>query len=487
MFFVLTRDDVTPERLKAAAPFFLVFFFACVFFLSLFTYGMHRQLARAELAEVERLLESYLQQGRVSPLQIGPGGATDRQRLGGLAFLRITRGHDRLLLAGDSIPSALFRELLHLEQIRDTAWLRLSGEAGDTIWTVISRTLDSGVVVQAGRESADSYARTRELYRFSLLGAAVGLVLSLIAALMCVRKMVSPLITLQQELETLMERGREQLLPEGRGHREGDELYRQINRLIRQNRLLISEMQGSLDNVAHDLRTPMTRLRSVAEFGLREDSDTGKLRESLADCLEESERVLAMLRIMMSVAEAETGTIQLEYERLDLAANIEEMISLYEYVAEERRISLRTDLAPGLAITADRTRIAQVWANLLDNGIKYGREGGWVAVEAVAAGDWAVIRFRDNGMGISASEQPRIWERLYRGDRSRSQQGLGLGLNFVKAIVETHGGTVQVESVLHQGSCFTVSLPLAQEPLSGMSKEKSQTSGEWSESRTSGI
>ena len=95
--------------------------------------------------------------------------------------------------------------------------------------------------------------------------------------------------------------------------------------------------------------------------------------------------------------------------------------------------------------------------------------------------------FRDNGMGISATEQPRIWERLYRGDRSRSRQGLGLGLNFVSAIVAAHGGSVEVESVLHEGSCFTVFLPGSQVPAVAGSMEKSQTSGEWSDSRTSGI
>lgn len=490
MSCVLTKDDVASARWKAAVPFFLVFFLSCTVFIAAFTYGMRRQLAGAELAETEQLLAAYLQSNRAAPLQFGGGGSAAfgaRERLGGLAFIRISRGHDRLLLTGDNIPPTLFQELLHLDQQTTAPWLKLPGNSGETVWTVVTRSLDTGVVIQAGKQSIDSYHRYRAFFRLAVIAAGGGCMLSLAASLLCVKRMVSPLIQLRKELETLMEEGREQLLPEGKSDRERDELYRQVNRLIRQNRRLVSEMQGSLDNVAHDLRTPMTRLRSVAEFGLREDSDSERLRESLADCLEESERVLAMLRIMMSVAEAETGTIQLEYERLDLGESIDEMVSLYEYVAEERRISVTTDLGRGLYIDADRTRIAQVWANLLDNGVKYGKEGGWITVEAIPSGDEVCVRFRDNGMGISEAEQPRIWERLYRGDRSRSQQGLGLGLNFVKAIVETHDGTVHVDSVLHHGSCFTVQLPRAQESVAEELKEKSQTSGEWSENRTSGM
>ena len=104
-----------------------------------------------------------------------------------------------------------------------------------------------------------------------------------------------------------------------------------------------------------------------------------------------------------------------------------------------------------------------MWANLLDNAIKYGREGGWVKISARVDGSYGVVVFEDNGIGISENEQGRIWERLYRGDRSRSQKGLGLGLNYVRAVLEAHNGTISVRSVLHEGSRFEVRLPL---PLS---------------------
>jgi signal transduction histidine kinase len=100
-----------------------------------------------------------------------------------------------------------------------------------------------------------------------------------------------------------------------------------------------------------------------------------------------------------------------------------------------------------------------VVANLLDNAIKYTPSGGWVEVEAALAGAEAVLTVRDTGVGIPTDELPRIWERLYRGDASRSERGLGLGLSLVKAIVEAHGGRVDATSVPGQGSAFIVKLP----------------------------
>jgi signal transduction histidine kinase len=478
MFCGCTEKDFTPTRWKAALPFFLFIFLSFVALVSLLMFGFRHQLAGAELRATHQLLAIYLNENSPSHLQVGPVLSGDRTRLSGLGFVRITRGQDRLILAGDEAPSALLQQLLHLDQQLNEPWLQLPLQKEEMVWAIITRTLDGGVTIQAGRRSEESYHRYNELLRVAGVTLVVAFALAWLAGLACAHRMVRPLTRMKAELAGLVGDGHEGLLPEGENGSEQDELYRQVNQLIIRNRKLVEEMQGSLDNVAHDLRTPMTRLRSVAEFGLQEESNTEKLRDSLANCLEESERVLAMLRIMMSVAEAEAGTMRLEYQTIDVQTSIEEMVSLYDYVAEERRITVTTQLVAGLAIDGDKTRIAQVWANILDNAIKYGREGGWIAIEAAASARDIRVCFRDNGIGISESEQKRIWERLYRGDRSRSQQGLGLGLNFVKAVVEAHGGSVMVESVLHQGSCFIVTLPCVQGEVSDVMKEKSQTSGE---------
>jgi signal transduction histidine kinase len=130
-------------------------------------------------------------------------------------------------------------------------------------------------------------------------------------------------------------------------------------------------------------------------------------------------------------------------------------------VAEEKKVSLHTDLDEPCVASADRNRLRQVFGNLLDNAIKYTDVGGSVTISARMENGAAVVSFHDTGCGIPADETSKIWARLYRGDKSRSQRGLGLGLSLVKAVVEAHQGHVFVTSKVGEGSAFTVTLSTA--------------------------
>jgi signal transduction histidine kinase len=151
--------------------------------------------------------------------------------------------------------------------------------------------------------------------------------------------------------------------------------------------------------------------------------------------------------------------MRLNLETTSVSALLDDVIDLYQLVAEEKNISVVAELESPCAASVDLVRMRQVFANLLDNALKYTGEAGTVRISCRTEAERVIAVFGDTGMGISADEQARIWGRLYRGDKSRSQRGLGLGLSLVKAIVHAHGGDVSVESRIGHGSTFTVSLP----------------------------
>ena len=172
-----------------------------------------------------------------------------------------------------------------------------------------------------------------------------------------------------------------------------------------------------------------------------------------------------MLNTLMDISEAETGALRLQVQDVPLGALLQDVVSLYEDVADEKSIAVTTSTDGDDGLRADPDRLRQALANLLDNALKYtaGRAGA-SSGSGVARGSGAVIAVSDTGVGITAEDLPRIWDRLYRGDRSRTERGLGLGLSLVRAYVRALGGTVEVTSEPGRGLTFVVSLPQGSRP-----------------------
>ena len=331
-----------------------------------------------------------------------------------------------------------------------------------------SAQLYDGTLVQVGKSTEE---RESLLARFR---AALGFVTLLIIAValgggwIATESAAYPIRRLTQAVRQIILTGRtDRRVPITRpvSRDAVDELTGLFNEMLDKIEGLVDAMRGALDNVSHDLRTPLARLRATAEVALASPPDLDRYREALADCVEESDRMLTMLNALMDISEAESGTLPLQREPVDLRSVVERAVDLYTDVAETKGVTLEwnrpaDDDTQPVVVNGDRARLDQVAANLIDNAVKYTPADGRVEVSVERDGASAVIRVRDTGVGIPADEMPRIWDRLFRGDRSRTERGLGLGLSLVKAIVRAHGGTVAVESEPGRGSTFTVSLPL---------------------------
>jgi signal transduction histidine kinase len=435
---------------------FLIFSIVC--YLSVFS------TLKDNKGAIEATLSQYRQQaeeGGIAGIEtlISRRAATSRQNS---FFIRIVSPKNETLFLSHPQLWQNFEFVAQPIIGLEGRWHFYTSKRDGDLLEVASVRLRDRNLLQVGK-SIEDRDEVLEHFRDTLLATVIPMVLiGLAGGAFLAFRALKPIRNLTIVTRSIIETARfDARVPDNRARDELSDLVGLFNLMLTKIEKLIQGMKDALDNVAHDLRTPVMRVRVLAEEGLRSSNDDRTRCEALADCLEETERLTVMLDTLMDVAEAESGTMKLALDDVELSQLINEVMSLYNYVAEAKCVTVSVRAAPALYLRADPLRLRQVIANLLDNAIKYTPGGGRVELETLKKDDQALLIVRDSGIGIPVEEIRRIWERLYRGDKSRSQRGLGLGLSLVKAVVEAHRGSVGVQSDPRTGSTFSLHLPLA--------------------------
>lgn len=223
-----------------------------------------------------------------------------------------------------------------------------------------------------------------------------------------------------------------------------DELSDQLNQMLERIEQLMAGVRHVTDNIAHDLRTPLTRLRGRLEVLSREPLSE-EARQQVHDIIAEADQLLQTFNALLRIARIESGSYSSAFTSVDLGELVQDAADFYEVLAAEKSQALKLDLAQGLTVKGDRDLLFQAVANLLDNAIKYTPEGGCVGVR-LRGFDQAVISVWDEGPGIADEDLEKVTQRFYRVDKTRGLPGNGLGLSLVKAVCEMHKGSLTLKA-----------------------------------------
>ncbi|WNJ99440.1 ATP-binding protein [Thalassospiraceae bacterium LMO-JJ14] len=304
--------------------------------------------------------------------------------------------------------------------------------------------LPGGFHLLVGYDVQDQ-VRLEQRMRHSMIWiGALALVLGLGGGLLMARHWLSRVDSVNKTAGEIMDGDMSRRVPLSGTDDELDRLARNLNDMLDRIEALMTGLRQVTDNIAHDLRSPLNRLRTRLEVTLMSDQDNQVYRDALSETMAETDELLKTFNALLLIGEAESGLDRSKLEWVDLTTRLGDVVELYEPAAEEADLILEAHIADGLGVRGNPNLISQAVVNLLDNALKYTPKGGRVCIEAGVEGDQPFVSVSDSGPGIPPAEHDRVLDRFVRLEGSRSTPGSGLGLSLVAAVAKLHQATLSL-------------------------------------------
>ena len=334
---------------------------------------------------------------------------------------------------------------------------------GDDAYSVrvLYHLVSSGVVLQTGL-AMEAYSGFFNAFGRVFVGAmALVILFAVIPGWFMARKALGGVAAVTRTAAVISGASLSQRVPVTGHQDELDQLAITFNGMLDRIEALVTSIREMGDNIAHDLKGPVTRIRGLAEVTLVHGKSLDEYQSMAASTIEDADRLLSMINTMLVISRADSGQGEFCMESVELSDLVEEACQLFYPLAEDGGVVLENRAQGPFEVCADRGMMQRCLANLIDNAIKYTKTGGIVTVGlSVGTQEMVQLIVEDTGIGIDPENLERVFERFFRADTSRSCRGTGLGLSLARSLVRGHGGDVTVNSVPGQGSVFTIYLPL---------------------------
>ncbi|MBN8996482.1 MAG: HAMP domain-containing protein [Rhizobiales bacterium] len=455
---------VRTTAFKLSAIYFAVFSIFAVAFVLYISYSTNALLTQQLEDTIREEIRGLADQGRSGGLMAIVDAIDQRSRQPGASLYLITDVSGRILSGNVSdVPSSLL-EQPGMGPITVPYRRTSEDSTRDQLALVQVLRLPGGFRMLVGRDLGERREFSEIIARSLAWAVALMIGLALISWFFVSRRVLKRIDSVSATSRRIMSgdlTGRLEVTGTGD---EFDRLADSLNAMLERIEALLHGLKDVSDNIAHDLKTPLTRLRNRVEAALAGPEDGGRYREALESTIEESDRLIQTFNALLMIARIEAGSPDGAMSEVEAGEIVRDVAELYEPVAEEQGAAIEVDIPAPVTLKASRELLGQAVANLIDNALKYAHpEGGGMPTLiriGVRAGDGdLVLSVADNGEGIPAAERDRVLQRFVRLEKSRSRPGSGLGLSLVAAVARLHHGTIELGDA-NPGLVVTVKLPL---------------------------